>query len=143
MYWLEYYEPRIKINYNAAYGSGCGVGQKLRAAGVAAGDESWGNLQINLDSAGDKMYDFAAECLTRIGHQNYNLSQWLVKANDYLDAMGEPEPFTMDTLINAMLTATPEQITYFIGLVDAYRLTIWNEPFNAEFYAAIARGFER
>lgn len=48
----------------------------------------------------------------------------------------------MDTLINTMLTATPAQITYFVGLVDAYRQSIFNKPFNEDFFAALARGFE-
>lgn len=48
----------------------------------------------------------------------------------------------MDTLLNTMLTATPYQLQYFIGIVDAYRQSVWNKPFNAEFFAALARGFE-
>lgn len=48
----------------------------------------------------------------------------------------------MAAIINAMLEATPYQIEYFIGIVDAYRQSIWNRPFNREFYAALARGFE-
>ncbi|GAH29755.1 unnamed protein product, partial [marine sediment metagenome] len=30
---------------------------------------------------------------------------------------------------------------YFVGLVDAYRQSIWNRPFNKDFFAALARGF--
>ena len=48
----------------------------------------------------------------------------------------------MDTILNTLLTATPYQIQYFIGLVDAYRQSLWNKPFNSEFFAALARGFE-
>ncbi len=58
-----------------------------------------------------------------------------------IDGMGATE-FTMETLINTMLVADPEEVTYFIGLVDAYRTSIWNKPYNSEFYAALARGFE-
>jgi len=50
--------------------------------------------------------------------------------------------FDMDTLLSTMLGATPEQVTYFIGLEDAYRQSIWNKPFNSEFFAALARGFQ-
>lgn len=50
---------------------------------------------------------------------------------------------TMDDLINAMLLADPYQVEYFVGLVDAYRQSIWNRPFNQEFFAALARGFEQ
>ena len=47
----------------------------------------------------------------------------------------------MDSIIVAMLSANPDQVEYFVGLVDAYRQSIWNRPFNESFYAALARGF--
>lgn len=49
----------------------------------------------------------------------------------------------MDAIINAMFTATFNELEKFIGLVDAYRLALWNAPFNAEWYASIARGFQK
>ncbi|GAH32071.1 unnamed protein product, partial [marine sediment metagenome] len=33
-------------------------------------------------------------------------------------------------------------VLYFIGLIDAYRQSVWNQPFNKEYYAALARGFQ-
>lgn len=51
--------------------------------------------------------------------------------------------FTMGKLINTMLTAMPDEVTYFVGLVDAYRQSVWNQPFNQEFFAGLARGFEQ
>jgi len=48
---------------------------------------------------------------------------------------------TMDTILSLMVGASPDQLEYFIGLVDAYRQSLWNRPFNAEFFAALARGF--
>jgi len=48
---------------------------------------------------------------------------------------------TMDAVLTAMITADFDELRKFIGLVDAYRVALWNEPFNAEFYAALARGF--
>ncbi|GAI59416.1 unnamed protein product, partial [marine sediment metagenome] len=30
---------------------------------------------------------------------------------------------------------------YFVGLVDAYRTSVWNREFNEEYFAALARGF--
>lgn len=141
MYWLEYYEPLIRSDYNAAYGSGFGVARGFRDAADAAGQESFSGIATGLDTAKLAMYDFVDECLTRRGHQNYYLRDWLIKCNQYIDAIGEPEPFTMDSLITAMLSASPDQIMYFVGLVDAYRQSIWTKPFNHEFYAALARGF--
>lgn len=49
---------------------------------------------------------------------------------------------TLDAILSAMVKAQPEQIDYFIGLVDAYRQSLWNKPFNREYYAALARGFQ-
>lgn len=48
----------------------------------------------------------------------------------------------MASIIQAMLVAEPNEIDYFIGLNDAFKQSIWNKPFNKEFYAALARGFE-
>lgn len=47
----------------------------------------------------------------------------------------------MDSILSAMITANFEQLQKFIGLVDAYRSALWDKPFNAEFYAGLARGF--
>ena len=55
----------------------------------------------------------------------------------------EAPTFDMSSLINAMLLANPVEVEYFVGLVDAYRQSIWNRPFNKEFYAGLARGFEQ
>lgn len=49
---------------------------------------------------------------------------------------------TMDDMLNAMLTATFEQLTDFMGITEAYRVAVWDAPFNEEFYAALARGFK-
>lgn len=49
---------------------------------------------------------------------------------------------TMDMILSAMVSADPDQVNYFVGLVDAYRQSVWNKPFNQEFFAALARGFE-
>lgn len=53
-----------------------------------------------------------------------------------------PAEFTMDDILTAMISADAAQLMTFIGVVDAYRVSLWNEPFNAEFYAALARGFQ-
>jgi hypothetical protein len=49
----------------------------------------------------------------------------------------------MDAILNAMLAADFDQLTNFVGIEDAYRVAVWNAPFNAEFYAALARGFQK
>ena len=55
----------------------------------------------------------------------------------------ETAEFDMGTLLSTMLGADKYQLEYFIGLVDAYRQSLWNKPFNAEFFGALARGFEQ
>lgn len=47
----------------------------------------------------------------------------------------------MDAILNAMLVAEPDEVMKFIGIVDAFKQSIWNQPFNQEMYAALARGF--
>ena len=49
----------------------------------------------------------------------------------------------MDTILSTMLSASFNQLQKFIGIEDAYRVAIWNAPFNANFYASLARGFQK
>lgn len=56
--------------------------------------------------------------------------------------VGDPYELTMEDMLITMLAATPYELNYFIGIVDAYRQSIWNKPFNEAFFAALARGFE-
>ena len=47
----------------------------------------------------------------------------------------------MASILTAMLAADPDEIQQFIGIVDAFKVSIWNRPYNEDFYAALARGF--
>jgi len=67
----------------------------------------------------------------------------LIDRCNYLEGLVEAGGVGMDDILSAMVTANPDQVRYFVGLVDAYRQSIWNKPFNEEFFAAIARGFEQ
>jgi len=49
----------------------------------------------------------------------------------------------MNALLNIMMTAKFEELQKFIGIEDAYRCALWDEWFNIEFYAALARGFKK
>ena len=55
---------------------------------------------------------------------------------------GDEYELTMSDMINTMLTATPDEVQYMVGINDAYRQSIWDRPYNNEFFAALARGFE-
>ncbi len=48
---------------------------------------------------------------------------------------------TMAAILNAMLASDSDEVLYFVGLVDAYRQSVWNVEYNQEFFAALARGF--
>lgn len=48
----------------------------------------------------------------------------------------------MDDILTAMLSATHEELTKFMGITQAYKVAVWDTPFNEEFYAALARGFK-
>lgn len=76
-------------------------------------------------------------------YPRYNIFKLFEILDDRLDELeaAEPPEVDMDAILSAMLAATAEQIPYFIGIVDAYRVSLWNKPFNSEFYAALARGF--
>ena len=60
---------------------------------------------------------------------------------DQEHAAGGEYELTMADILSVMLSATDEEYAKFIGLVDAYRIGLWNKPFNSEFYAALGRGF--
>lgn len=47
----------------------------------------------------------------------------------------------MPAILSAMMQADKYEYKQFVGIIDAYRVALWNQPFNAEFYAALARGF--
>jgi len=65
-----------------------------------------------------------------------NTLQW-INNNWPADGVG----VDMDAILSAMAAAEPSEVTYFIGLVDAYRSALWDKPFNSDFFAALARGF--
>ena len=74
---------------------------------------------------------------------NYDIESSVYGECLYWAAQGNGAAVDMDAILNAMLSASFYQLQYFIGLVDAYRVAIWNAPFNAEFYAGLARGFQK
>lgn len=88
-----------------------------------------GNACYNLYLAFQYLIDYDAPTYD----QSYYYESW------YWASQGGA--ITMDDILTTMLGANPNQVTNFVGLVDAYRQSIWNQPFNAEYYAALARGF--
>ena len=65
----------------------------------------------------------------------------LLSMFDYLNA-GIGVTVDMPSILSAMMAATPEEIVQFMGITQAYKVAVWDAPFNEEFYAALARGFK-
>ena len=65
----------------------------------------------------------------------------LLSMFDYLnDSIGSS--VTMSSILSAMMAATFEELTQFMGITQAFKVAVWDAPFNEEFYAALARGFK-
>jgi len=80
---------------------------------------------------------------TTWGLSGYNFRYYLIASLlDINTLLGDTGDVDMDAILNAMLKADFDELQKFVGLVDAYRVAIWNAPFNANFYAALARGFQ-
>jgi len=90
---------------------------------------------LALNSTAACIYDMA-NCAATSYDQSWYYESWYWANKDIPSA----DP-TMQQIINAMFLANPTQVTSFVGLMDAYRQSIWNAPFNAEMWAAVARGF--
>lgn len=74
---------------------------------------------------------------------NYDIESSVHGECLYWAAQGNGVEVDMDAILNAMLAADFDELRMFIGIEDGFRIAVWNEPFNAEFYAALARGFSR
>lgn len=72
-----------------------------------------------------------------------NLRTTTYNAMHWIDLTWGAGAVTMDSILTAMLGSSFDQLQKFIGIEDAYRVALWNAPFNADFYAALARGFQK
>ena len=67
----------------------------------------------------------------------------LLSMFDYLnDNIGGGE-VDMASILTAMMAASFEELREFIGIVEAYKIAVWNSPFNETFYNALAMGFPK
>lgn len=113
----------------------------LTHAGTFIGVQDWVNAKIQLHSAADDFGYFNRYLLQDDVFYKGLLRDWkdaFEWINNNWPSNGE---VTMDAILTAMITSDFDELQKFIGLVDAYRVAIWNAPFNADFYAALARGF--
>jgi len=113
----------------------------------------WYYDQAQIANTGDN-YKLAIQYL--IGARNYFLNchryaslyrffynpEWGALALlDMVRAEGNGAEVTMSAVLSAMLTADPDEVQQFVGITDAFMQSIWNRPYNREFYAALGRGF--
>lgn len=127
----------IKVSYNnARFDRVWGYTQTASAAGYWAIPNDHEAIGSLIDAMW-AMLDCVAELY------DYTYPEWGEYAvPDFLDHYAvAAEPFTMGLLIAEMLTASADEVEFFIGLVDAYRQGIWNRPFNHELFTALGRGF--
>lgn len=113
----------------------------LRNAGNHIQANDWVDANTDIQAAADEIGAAAYDAFW-VGGFGDSLTMFWRNAFYWIDdnwpSGGE---VTMDTILTAMLTANFDELQKFIGVVDAYRVAIWNAPFNAEFYGALARGF--
>lgn len=97
----------------------------------------------------DSLWDYYIDGITYTaywasGHGNdlqFNTAVAIRVIYDKINEIEAGPGVSMASILNAMLLATKDELTQFIGIVDAYRSAVWDQPFNAEFYAALAQGF--
>jgi hypothetical protein len=111
--------------------------QSLMSAGLTT---LWSNAKSIIYSAGSSLQN-ASDMWTSgyVGTITYQLKKMFTGIRTNWPTGGAAA--TMDDILNAMLGATFAQLQQFIGIEDAYRVALWNAPFNADFYAALARDF--
>jgi len=117
----------------------------LYYAGNHIANEEWASAKSALYSAGDLFGSGFADLLSDTVHNKGLRRHWydaLYWIDDNWPTTPEVPEITMDALLSAMVTATDSQLMSFIGLVDAYRQSLWNKDFNVDLFAALARGFE-
>lgn len=110
------------------------------------------NLSTSLIAEGNPSSGLAAslmaghiwELRNKFSYGGDSVRYWLVRCLQWMDinwSEGNGE-VTMDAILTAMLGAEYTELQQFIGIVDSYRVALWNSWFNTEFYAALARGFK-
>lgn len=104
---------------------------------IAEGCPSSGGCVANMAVHIWEMRNKFAYGSTSVRYPNVTALLWI---NDNWPSGAE---VTMDAILTAMLKADFSELEKFVGIEDAYRVAVWNAPFNAEFYAALARGFQK
>lgn len=136
------------ITYGLQYLDSCGTRMKMAAEDLD--DAGYYLSVVDLNAAGAALvraatdFKYGANALSEDPSPSatfmYCWEQAMTKINDDWPSNGGVD---MASMLTAMLAATPNELKNFIGIVDAYRVALWNAPFNVEYYAALARGFQQ
>jgi hypothetical protein len=118
--WNDFVNDLYMVGQNLIDGYPAIAGMNLQ---LAAGHYGVG-LGYFFSASGTTVHRYLRDCLNKIN------TDWPSGGS-----------VSMDSILNAMLLADYDQLQKFIGIEDAYRSAIWDQPFNAEFYAALANGF--
>ena len=139
---LTTYVGRLLDELDVALGKGLTAKNYLDVAGdfLVAGDSvSAGTALIN---SATWLGDFVSH-LCRYKSWLYNVTYYEKACWEWVDVnWPTATTLTMDDILNEMLSASFEQLTKFMGITQAYKVAVWDAPFNEEFYAALARGFK-
>ena len=111
------------------------------------------NLQTGLATDGNPTAANAAglmavhvwEMRNKFTYGSDSVRYWLVKCLQYIDNNafnGGGGGVTMGDILSEMMSASFDELTKFMMITDAYKVAVWDAPFNEEFYAALARGFK-
>ena len=118
---------------------------RLNQAGISAEADDIVACGGALRSASGILEDFKEHFLTTVGG-DYNWCRNVRECMYWINRFaggGAPAEVDMDTILTAMTTASFEQLTSFMGITQAYKIAVWDAPFNEEYYAALARGFRQ
>ena len=107
------------------------LGQQIAA-------NNWSAAQTECNNLANEAADWIDELYLSGGikGKQYACLHWID------DNIGGGGGVDMDGILNALLSASFEQLQRVVGITDAYKVAIWDAPFNEEFYAALARGFK-
>lgn len=106
--------------------------------GAQIAANNWGAAQTSCNALASEYSSSVRAKLCDSGGFKGKLNTALVWIGDNIGGGGG---VTMDDILNEMLAASFEQLTAFMGITQAYKVAVWDAPFNEEYYAALARGF--
>jgi len=128
---LDYLE--LQVEFNNLYNDTYNLVSQLTAEGCPLSGITVSNMAVHILNIRNILG-------TGSGTLYYNMRKCMEWINNNWPTGGVVD---MDAILNAMLVSSFDQLQKFIGIVDAYRVALWNAPFNADFYAALARGFQK